>query len=283
MKFISTKGKSKSVSLSEAICLGKAPDGGLYIPEKLPLISKSSLSYCSSLPEFAFEILNPFYEDDILQKKLVEICCSVFNNPSNIISTDKGYEVNLESSGAKFYASCLNYLFEKDGKTMTLLLSEDDIHFDTIISAFSELKYVNTLVVKKEEKKEYLAKGNFFMMEPTNIAFVLSMTVFYYYVSKLIEKPTLVINSKNYSNSVAALWSFGMGAVIEKIILDEDENHFAKRILEENEEINDYPKEIDRLVSFFPEKHCMKNILDFYTDETNELYNSDKLVFIKIK
>jgi threonine synthase len=36
MKFISTRGRAPAVSFSEAVAQGLAPDGGLYLPEKLP-------------------------------------------------------------------------------------------------------------------------------------------------------------------------------------------------------------------------------------------------------
>ncbi|HRQ66687.1 MAG TPA: threonine synthase [Xanthomonadaceae bacterium] len=41
MKFISTRGKAPAVGLSEALAAGLAPDGGLYVPERLPCWSTS--------------------------------------------------------------------------------------------------------------------------------------------------------------------------------------------------------------------------------------------------
>ena len=37
MKFISTRGKSPAVTAAEAIRRGLAPDGGLYVPDELPV------------------------------------------------------------------------------------------------------------------------------------------------------------------------------------------------------------------------------------------------------
>ena len=39
MKFISTRGQTPPVSFSEAVALGLAPDGGLFLPESLPDLS----------------------------------------------------------------------------------------------------------------------------------------------------------------------------------------------------------------------------------------------------
>ncbi len=57
MRFISTRGQTPSVSFSEAVALGLAPDGGLFLPESLPDLSGkwqgwAGLSYPELLREF---------------------------------------------------------------------------------------------------------------------------------------------------------------------------------------------------------------------------------------
>ena len=36
MKFISTRGQTEPLGFSEAVAIGLAPDGGLFLPETLP-------------------------------------------------------------------------------------------------------------------------------------------------------------------------------------------------------------------------------------------------------
>lgn len=57
MKFVSTRGQSSAVSFLEAVALGLAPDGGLYLPEALPDLSPrlrgwGELSYADLCAEF---------------------------------------------------------------------------------------------------------------------------------------------------------------------------------------------------------------------------------------
>ncbi|MBK8478659.1 MAG: threonine synthase [Opitutaceae bacterium] len=57
MRFISTRGQTPSVTFSEAVALGLAPDGGLFLPETLPDLSAkwqgwAKLSYSELLREF---------------------------------------------------------------------------------------------------------------------------------------------------------------------------------------------------------------------------------------
>ena len=36
MKFISTRGETPALGFSDAVATGLAPDGGLYLPERMP-------------------------------------------------------------------------------------------------------------------------------------------------------------------------------------------------------------------------------------------------------
>ncbi|HET6374822.1 MAG TPA: hypothetical protein VFF88_02130, partial [Methylocella sp.] len=42
MKYISTRGAAPPVSFSEMLLAGLAPDGGLYLPQAYPRISKEA-------------------------------------------------------------------------------------------------------------------------------------------------------------------------------------------------------------------------------------------------
>ena len=62
MKFISTRGKSPAVTAAEAIRRGLAPDGGLYVPDALPVFSASELEALYELPyaELSAAVLERF-------------------------------------------------------------------------------------------------------------------------------------------------------------------------------------------------------------------------------
>ena len=58
MKFVSTRGKADSVTFSEAVAQGLAPDGGLYLPNEFPDISRflpvwSGMSYSEYASTFS--------------------------------------------------------------------------------------------------------------------------------------------------------------------------------------------------------------------------------------
>ena len=64
MKFVSTRGQTEAVSFSEAVAIGLAPDGGLYVPEKLPDLSQGFAQWGEySYEEMAFAFFKHFATD----------------------------------------------------------------------------------------------------------------------------------------------------------------------------------------------------------------------------
>jgi len=46
LRFLSSRGNAPAVTLSEAIQQGLAPDGGLYVPTRLPSVDLASFAGC---------------------------------------------------------------------------------------------------------------------------------------------------------------------------------------------------------------------------------------------
>jgi threonine synthase len=65
MKFLSTRGQTSPLSLSDAVATGLAPDGGLYLPEQLPDLSGSLAKFekCGSYADLCFEFMRSFATD----------------------------------------------------------------------------------------------------------------------------------------------------------------------------------------------------------------------------
>jgi threonine synthase len=65
MRYLSTRGLTEPVGFSEAVAIGLAPDGGLYLPETLPQFSAADLRRFETLgyAELCFEFLRRFATD----------------------------------------------------------------------------------------------------------------------------------------------------------------------------------------------------------------------------
>jgi threonine synthase len=67
MRYISTRGEAPVLNFSDALLAGLARDGGLYLPESWPQLSKSEIASFAGMPyaEVAFRVLSPFVGDEI--------------------------------------------------------------------------------------------------------------------------------------------------------------------------------------------------------------------------
>jgi threonine synthase len=67
MRYISTRGEAPVLNFSDALLAGLARDGGLYLPETWPQISKHEIAQMAgkSYAEVAFTVLTPFVGDEI--------------------------------------------------------------------------------------------------------------------------------------------------------------------------------------------------------------------------
>ncbi|MBL9217248.1 MAG: threonine synthase [Opitutaceae bacterium] len=64
MKFVSTRGQSEPVGFTEAVALGLAPDGGLFLPQKLPNLAPHLAGWESlGFADLAYEFLKLFATD----------------------------------------------------------------------------------------------------------------------------------------------------------------------------------------------------------------------------
>lgn len=78
MRYISTRGRSPACSFEQVLLTGLAPDGGLYVPETLPVFSQQEIASWSGLPydQLAFKVIKPFVNgeipDDVLQSLITD-------------------------------------------------------------------------------------------------------------------------------------------------------------------------------------------------------------------
>ena len=95
MKYTSTRDASLSATFEDAICSGYAPDGGLYVPEKLPKVTGDDLKTWSSLtyPQLSFHILRLLISREELSDKVLRDVCTCafqgFEDPDNAVPVKK--------------------------------------------------------------------------------------------------------------------------------------------------------------------------------------------------
>lgn len=134
MKFISTRNNSSAVSFFEAMRRGLAPDGGLYMPEQIPVISEGFWSSISdkSFPEIAFEMAKPYLEDELTENTLRDVVEEAFNFPvrmkslgnrHHVLELFHGPTLAFKDFGARFMARLFSENAQKKSEEVTILVA----------------------------------------------------------------------------------------------------------------------------------------------------------------
>jgi threonine synthase len=88
IRYQSTRDPSSSVSFSEALLQGLAPDGGLYVPTSWPHVAVDAIGGETELPRLAARLLEPFVAGDASATQLPAITADAFNFPAPLVPLD---------------------------------------------------------------------------------------------------------------------------------------------------------------------------------------------------
>lgn len=138
MRFVSTRGASPALPFSAAIGAGLAPDGGLYVPERLPRFHAADVADGSTLPDARLAdtlaaLLRPLLGDDTLAAHLPALCAEAasFEIPlialkgpgDHLLELFHGPTAAFKDLAARFLAASLSALRAADAPTQTVLVA----------------------------------------------------------------------------------------------------------------------------------------------------------------
>ncbi len=138
MLFYSTNKQSSPVSFSQAVLTGLAEDGGLFMPETIPSLSRSFFQEIDKMPwpEIAFQASQAFLEEEIPLPELRRMITEVVNFPvplhelspqTHILELFHGPTLAFKDFGARFMAQVLSFLAQKrEQKTVILVATSGD-------------------------------------------------------------------------------------------------------------------------------------------------------------
>jgi threonine synthase len=157
MRFRSTRSNSPTQTLSQAIQLSLAPDGGLFVPESFPAFDMTDFEGLESLGEIGAKLLEPFFSGDVLLSELNDICLEAFNFPVllNYIGDDTavlelfhGPTAAFKDVGARFLAACVSRL---PGRRTVLVATSGDTG-GAVAAAFHERPETTVVILFPRNK-----------------------------------------------------------------------------------------------------------------------------------
>jgi threonine synthase len=159
LRYLSSRGGTPAVTLSEAIRQGLAPDGGLYVPTRLPSIDPQPLRNATGLPEIARGALDGFFAGDRLQPKLADIAEAALNFPAPTTAVERcpdplfvlelfhGPTAAFKDFGARFLAETLERLQSGAEPPMTILVATSGDTGGAVAAAFHRRPWVRIVVL----------------------------------------------------------------------------------------------------------------------------------------
>jgi threonine synthase len=159
LRFSSSRGSVPAVTLSEAIRQGLAPDGGLYVPTRLPSVDRGALAAASGLPDIAVGSLGGFFAGDRLQPRLREIAEAAldFAAPTTPVEQGAGRLFALElfhgptaafkDFGARFLAETLERTRSGGEPPMTILVATSGDTGGAVAAAFHRRPWVRVVIL----------------------------------------------------------------------------------------------------------------------------------------
>ena len=99
MEYISTRNSQKTFSFKDVFLQGLAPDGGLFVPKKIPLYSSQELEKLRDLSyrDLAEEIISKFCSDEFSGAEIKNLVNSSYKNfrVQDVVSIKKLGKKNL--------------------------------------------------------------------------------------------------------------------------------------------------------------------------------------------
>ncbi|MBT8103894.1 MAG: threonine synthase [Gammaproteobacteria bacterium] len=147
MNYYSTRGLGP-VTLDHALKKGIADDGGLFLPEKLPVFDDDAFNDSDSIPQVASVLLRPFFHGSALAGDLEAILAETFSFPmpvTDVSSAERhvgllelyhGQTAAFKDVGAGFLAACLSRLEDEPASPLTILVATSGDTGGAVAAAF---------------------------------------------------------------------------------------------------------------------------------------------------
>src|SRR5690349_15633482 len=134
MKYVSTRNPNLNASFEQALLRGLAPDGGLFVPDRIPELDIARIGSNWSLSALGQFILPSWSVGKALEKSLPDICNKTLSFPTPLVFLKKdtallelfhGPTCAFKDIGARFLAECLTRIPAAHNKTVLVATSGD--------------------------------------------------------------------------------------------------------------------------------------------------------------
>lgn len=158
MKYYSLTTPSHKVSFQQAVVSGLAPDGGLYMPEQIPVLPTEFIVQLSSLSktDIGFTIARPFVDENIPDETLREIVSETIDFDFPLVALEEnvfalelfhGPTLAFKDVGARFLARILRHIAKSIHQEITVLVATSGDTGSAVAHGFYNVEGIRVVIL----------------------------------------------------------------------------------------------------------------------------------------
>ena len=163
IKYHSTNLRAAKVTFREALLKGLAPDGGLYMPDRIPQISREEFQTFRNLEyhQIAYEVVRKFLSPEIPDAELLRIAREAYDfqvplenvyERKYMMRLDHGPTASFKDFAARMMGRLMQYFLHKENRNLLILTATSGDTGSAIANAFYELDNIKVVVLFPEKE-----------------------------------------------------------------------------------------------------------------------------------
>jgi threonine synthase len=161
--YASTNGRCAPVRFRDALLEGIAPDGGLFMPQRIPRLSPGDVDALSGLPyaDVAYAVMRPFLATELPEPELRRIVADAYDFPvplervhdrTHVMRLDQGPTASFKDFAARMMGRLIHHFLREERRRLTILTATSGDTGSAIANAFHGLDAVSIVVLFPREE-----------------------------------------------------------------------------------------------------------------------------------
>jgi threonine synthase len=161
IQYYSTNLQAKPVSFREALLKGLAPDRGLFMPERIPMLTQDEIQQFTNLPyfEIAYRVMRKYLYTEMPDEDFYAIVKDAYNfdvplehvcDKKFIMRLDQGPTASFKDFAARMMGRLINYYLKQENKKLIILTATSGDTGSAIANAFYGLENISVVVLYPE-------------------------------------------------------------------------------------------------------------------------------------
>ncbi len=172
LRYYSTNDKQLSVTLRDAVIHGQAKDGGLFMPDSIPVLPASFYDGIEhrTFPEIGHAVAKAFLKDEVPDEQIKRIVDHTidFDAPLVEVGTDlyslelfHGPSMAFKDFGARFMSQLLRYFSKDEKKKITILAATSGDTGSAVANGFLGVEGIQVIILYPSGKVSEIQEKQF--------------------------------------------------------------------------------------------------------------------------